>query len=738
MPEMVRNQASEFALATTSASLYSSGSSSGSSGFGFGNASGHVGAAARGGSLLDVPFSGSALSTEHSAPQPSFGTAKKFVEKTTDMAKVGKVGPGPGAYDTAAGALSSVGTGLKQVVGMPGYGAAAHSFGGKGNVPRDSNPVLDTKKGLVYSRAAQQPMGEQEARQAALRGLGFVSRAAVGPGPGAYNIDLAGRLDAALALNRQQTQTQLPGNSFAVTGATTTIKSGVEDDDDDDDGGGDEEGAQQLQSSSSQALSPYQQMLLRTAALAAQQHKVSPAFSFASTGREERVKLYPGHETFLTSGVFSPDTPGHFAPSFPAPTFGSEPGLYANGTGAAFSLGGANLDRGPQGGGGSGSGSSVENFPDQRLDVLDSIKGEQPPASPYASVPVFSIGKGTRVAAASSGLRTTAPMMVSASADIVRHGEAVVAAQTAAAAAAAQAAATAPTRRAASGAEKNNTAAAGSRGGAQAGRLDEEAIYQVHRGGVEMAPTTSWAKKQARNTAFLLPPPSSSASPSRANSRPSTPPSKAAANTTTTATADTTSGVKRSGRRRRNSRSLSPISSDDGKGGGDKKAARPPSFTSGAVPHFATTVRSPIVAGSGEVVPVDRLWPRDSPGPIRYESQKSFEALDRGLKPHGPGVKLTLAQRFKADRREDGSMIEHPFDAMETKRRAEKTLDQGKKKGGGGGGGGRGGQKRATKDVKRGGANGTIQKAGARAIGEGATMGARTLKSGDGASAVVG
>jgi hypothetical protein len=82
-----------------------------------------------------------------------------------------------------------------------------------------------------------------------------------------------------------------------------------------------------------------------------------------------------------------------------------------------------------------------------------------------------------------------------------------------------------------------------------------------------------------------------------------------------------------------------------------------------ARPHYATSVKEPL-GPDGRPVPVDRSWPRESPGPGHYSDGVSFEALRLGGVPtRKVGVKLTQAQRFAPDRRPDGSVVEHPYEA---------------------------------------------------------------------------
>lgn len=65
----------------------------------------------------------------------------------------------------------------------------------------------------------------------------------------------------------------------------------------------------------------------------------------------------------------------------------------------------------------------------------------------------------------------------------------------------------------------------------------------------------------------------------------------------------------------------------------------------------------------------DRNIAGDSPGPDYYSTVASMHALDRGGVPgRQKGVRLTQAKRFAAYKREDGTIVEHPFDAIQTQK----------------------------------------------------------------------
>jgi len=481
------------------------------------------------------------------------------------------------------GSLSSVG--VSDVQRLPGHGAPAFSFGGH-HIARDSMPTINPRNGIVYGPAARVPFAnEAEAASAALRGLGYVSAANVTPGVGAYNIDLGAALDAVLANGRRARQfpTTTSANSATTTttmGRATTAAAATEG----------------HKNSSATFLHDSQ----RFTPLAVQQGRVAPAMSFAVTGRDDSSKVFPGGESFMPKGAFTPDTPGHFYKPFPAPLANTTPGAVSPG---AFSLGGHGIDRSSTG----HLAHYTDAFPDARFSILDSIAGEQPKASPYASVPVYSMPKATRTQSAVGGMRTNAHAV---------QGD-----------------------------------ASGS-----AARLENEAIYSDYRGGSKQA-----ALLQTRERAAAA---AQRAADEAEGLRKAAPPLPRFA------TARDRFGGNGNGAQDLTSSSSSSLlslsPSSPPSPSSTVHGGRNVSMQSPASPSIPTPLPPPGSGYFGAEVP-DRLWPRDSPGPAAHDPLQALEALELGGVPtRQRGVKLTLAKRFPAQTRLDGSIIEHPYEKMHT------------------------------------------------------------------------
>jgi hypothetical protein len=79
-------------------------------------------------------------------------------------------------------------------------------------------------------------------------------------------------------------------------------------------------------------------------------------------------------------------------------------------------------------------------------------------------------------------------------------------------------------------------------------------------------------------------------------------------------------------------------------------------------PHFAKQIKAKKHTS-------DRNIAGDSPGPDYYNTLASMHALELGGVPdRQKGVKLTQAKRFAPYKREDGTVVEHPFDAIQTQK----------------------------------------------------------------------
>jgi hypothetical protein len=221
------------------------------------------------------------------------------------------------------------------------------------------------------------------AAAAARRGLGCVSAAHATPGVGAYAVNLGAALDAVLAANRQARQ--FPANASKAAGTAGAA--------------GDTAGAAAASSAAVAFSGAAVHDSLRSAPLAVQQGRAAPAFSFATSGRADASKVFPGGELFLPLCARSPDTPGHFYQPFPAPPFNTRGAAASPG---AFTLGGGGVPRGSH-----VTQACTDSFPDARLGILDAVAGLQPNASPFASVAVHAVPKASRTAAAVGGLRTT-------------------------------------------------------------------------------------------------------------------------------------------------------------------------------------------------------------------------------------------------------------------------------------------------------------------------------------------
>ena len=487
---------------------------------------------------------------------------------------------------------------------LPGHGAPAFSFGGN-QIARNSMPVINARHGIVYGPAARVPYAsEAEAASAALRGLGYVSSANATPGVGAYNIDLGAALDAVLANGRRARQfpnssTSATSTSAAAMGRATTAAAA----------GAAENGSGAPFLHDSQRFTP----------LAVQQGRVAPAMSFAVTGRTDFSKLFPGGESFMPKGAFTPNTPGHFYKPFPAPLANSAPGAISPG---AFSFGGNGVDRSSS----SHVANNTDAFPDARFSILDSIAGEQPKASPYASVPVYSMPKATRTDSAVGGLRT------------------------------------------------NAHAVQGDNSGSAA-RLENEAIYADYRGGSKQA-----ALLQTRERAAAA---AKRAADEAEGLRKAAPPLPRFA------TARDRFGGESHGDKAQDPNSsssvtlsspLPPSPSSTLQGGGGHEMTMKHTSRSPASPSSAPSP-TPGSGYFGAEVP-DRLWPRESPGPAAHDPLGALEALELGGVPSRQrGVKLTLAKRFAPQTRLDGSIVEHPYEKMhadevESKNEAKRRRNQ--------------------------------------------------------------
>jgi len=376
--------------------------------------------------------------------------------------------------------------------------------------------VIDRSKGLIYGPAAKKPFSSDlEKHEAVLRGLSNVNESSIIPGVGTYDIDLGAKLDAVVKATRQQTQFPTE-NPITVEGS-------------------------------------------RSVSMAAAQTPMAPSFSFAATGREERLRLFSGPQ-FINVGNFSPDTPGHFLTPFPAPTFQPE----KTNSSQSYSLGGANVKRENK------MQSYTDSFPDHRYEVIDSCAGEQSAASPYSSSSVYTIPKATRTSMAVNSMRSSSS------------------------------------------------------------RVDVEAIYNDYRGGIA----------QSSNNKPSSPLSSSSSSPPKKLRN------------------------KSNHKRNEKDKVSSPLSMSQN------------SYMSSSSSSLQGRQEQKDKQESQEGQHPDRFFPSDSPGPIYYNTLASMEALDMGGVPHKKvGIKITQAKRFEAFKRNDGTIVEHPFDAIQTQKLLNGNLE---------------------------------------------------------------